>query len=220
MKAVIFDFNGTLYNDTQLHVTAWQNFFRKYWNMEYSREEIHRLCIGPSNVNIFRDVLAGRLDESEYEKYSELKEAEYRTTVLSDEKYWHLMDGATEFFDWLVAHDIPFAMATASPLGNVELYLETLNLKKWFTLDRIVYEEGKLPSKPDPAFYIEAARRVGFKPEDCLIIEDSKTGIQAAINAKAGRIVAIDHTAPMEWLRSRTEIHALVKDFRGIEKYV
>lgn len=220
MKAVIFDFNGTLYNDTHLHIAAWKSFFKKYFDIDYTPEEVHRLCIGPSNVNIFKNVLPGRLEEKDYHEYSELKEAEYRAAVLSDPKNWQLVKGATELFDWLEANGVPFAVATASPLGNVELYLETLNLKKWLNMDRIVYEDGKLPSKPDPAFYNEAARRLGLTPADCLIFEDSRTGIQAAINAKAGKLVALGHTAPMDWLKAQQEIHAIVDDFCGAERFI
>ena len=219
-KAVLFDFNGTLYNDTRFHMEAWHNFFLKYFDIDMSPEKVHRNCIGPSNVNIFRALLSDRITEDEFEKYSELKEAEYRTAVRSNPENWKLMDGVPELFDWLTEHDIPFAVATASPIGNVEMYMETLNLKKWLTLDRIVYEEGKLPSKPDPAFYIEAARRLGTTPDQCVIAEDSRTGIQAAINAKAGRIIAVDHTAPMEWLKAQPEIFALVKNFWGFERYI
>lgn len=81
----------------------------------------------------------------------------------------------------------------------MEFYLEDLGLKRWFTLDRIVYDEGTLPCKPDPAFYIEAARRLGLTPR-MRHRRDSRTGIQAAVNAGAGRIVAMDRTTPRDWL--------------------
>ena len=38
MKAVLFDFNGTLYNDTALHMAAWKNFFRKFFDMKLTDE--------------------------------------------------------------------------------------------------------------------------------------------------------------------------------------
>jgi D-arabinose 1-dehydrogenase-like Zn-dependent alcohol dehydrogenase len=83
-----------------------------------------------------------------------------------------------------------------------------------------LYEEGKLPSKPDPAFYIEAAKRIGLTPEECIVVEDSRTGIQSAINAKAGKIVAIDRSTPKEWLESKPEIGAIIHDFTGFENWI
>ena len=53
-----------------------------------------------------------------------------------------------------------------------------------------------------------------------MIVEDSPTGIQAAINAKAERIIAMDRTAKREWLESKEEISAIRHDFRGFERYL
>ena len=145
------------------------------------------------------------------------KEKEYLAAARSDPKNLQLMDGAPEMFDRLTESGVPFALATASPIGNVEFYLEDLGLKRWFTLDRIVYDEGTLPCKPDPAFYIEAARRLGLTPRDCVIVEDSPTGIQAAVNAGAGRIVAMDRTTPRDWLERNPHIDAIIHDFFHFE---
>ena len=220
MKGILFDFNGTLFNDTHLHRKAWHNFFLNNFGWDFSDEEIMRRCLGPSNDDIFKDFFDGKLSRAEMDEQAEKKEIEYRTAVKSDPANMHLIEGAPEMLDMLVEKWIPFALATASPIGNILFYLEDLGLKKWFTIDRIVYEEGKLPSKPNPAFYIEAARRIGLTPEECLIVEDSPTGIQAAINAKAERIIAMDRTAKREWLESKEEISAILHDFRGFERYL
>lgn len=220
MRAVLFDFNGTLYDDTRLHVAAWRSFFYKRFGMDMTAEEIHRRCIGPSNVAIFREFFGDRFSMEEIARYSAEKEAEYRLVARSNPDNLRLMEGVPEMFDRLTALGVPFALATASPLENVRFYLEDLGLKRWFSMDRIVYEEGKLASKPDPAFYIEAARRLGLTPQDCVIVEDSKTGIQAAVNAHAAKIVAIDRSTPRQWLESRPEIDAIIHDFHGFERFI
>ena len=221
MKAVIFDFNGTLFDDTNFHLEAWQNFMHKKFGIDLTREEVREKFIGPNNSVIFRNYFGeGRFTNEELIALAREKEAEYRAIVHRDPANMQLMEGAPELFDLLVERKIPFALATASHIDNVMFYLEDLGLKKWFSMDRIVYDEGILPSKPDPAFYLEAMKRIGMQPEDCIIAEDSPSGIQAAINAKAGRIVAIDRTAPKEWLEAQTEIYALVHDFRGFEKFL
>lgn len=218
MKAVLFDFNGTLYNDTALHMAAWRSFFLKFFGMKLTDEEVHRRCIGPSNDSIFADFFHGTMSEAEVARLSEEKEREYRAAARSSKENLQLVNGVPEMLDWLTERGVPFALATASPLGNVEFYLEDLGLKRWFTLDRIVYEEGKLPSKPDPAFYLEAARRVAALPQECVIVEDSRTGIQAAINAGAGRIIARDCTAPRQWLEENPHIDAIIHDFTHFEE--
>lgn len=220
MKAVIFDFNGTLFNDTRFHVCAWQRYMHKKFGIDLTLEEVHRTFIGPNNSAIFRSYFGDRYTQEEMEQMGREKEREYRAVVRENPDEMHLMEGAPELFDLLVERKIPFALATASAIDNINFYMNDLGLNKWFTMDRIVYDEGKLPSKPDPAFYNEAMSRLNMPPEDCIIVEDSPSGIQAAINAKAGRIIAIDRTAPREWLETKEEIYASIHDYYGFEKYL
>ena len=220
MKAVLFDFNGTLYNDTRFHLYAWMNYLKDRFGFDLPEEEVRRRCIGPGNELIFKDFFGEDISPELIEQYSREKEVVYRSVCRSDPKNLELMEGAPELFDLLTERGIPFVVATASPIENVEFYLNDLGLGRWLTLDRIVYEEGKLPGKPDPAFYLEAARRAGFPPEECIIVEDSKTGIEAAIRAGAGKIIALDRTAPRDFLENTREIHALIHDFYGFEKFL
>ena len=219
MRGFLFDFNGTLYDDSRLHMQAWRNYYREKFNRALSDAEVQSF-IGPSNADIFAMSLGVRLSTEKAAELSAEKEAAYRAVARSNPANLRLIDGVPEMLDLLAERKIPFALATSSVRENVDFYLEDLGLKRWFSIDRIVYEEGKLASKPDPAFYIEAAHRIGLSPGDCTIVEDSPTGIQAAINARAGRIIAIDRTAPREWLENRTEIDAIIHDFRGFERFI
>ena len=219
MKAVLFDFNGTLFDDTRFHVRAWQKYMREKFGIALTLDEVRRDFIGPNNSTIFRNRFGDRFSAEEIRAFSREKEAEYRAAARA-EGALYLMEGAPELFDALTERGVPFALATASELDNVQFYLEDLGLKKWFTMDRIVYDQGLLPSKPDPAFYLEAARRLKMRPEDCVVAEDSPSGIQAAANARAGRIVAIDRTAPRAWLEANPAIFAIVHDFWGFERFI
>lgn len=215
MKAVLFDFNGTLYNDTRLHIAAWSRFCRERFNLNFTEDEVRRHFIGPDNTMIFRDVLGlTDLDEAALDALSEAKESIYRSIARSDPDNLRLIDGVPEMMDALCAKGVRIAMATASPYSNVRFYLDDLGMAKWFSLDRIVYVDSGLPGKPDPAFYLEAARRLNVPVSECVIVEDSMTGIQAAGNAKPERIIAIDTTVPEEVLRNDPSISAVIHDYR------
>ena len=220
MKAVIFDFNGTLFDDTRFHVAAWQKYMRRKFSIDLSLEEVRRGFIGPNNSAIFHSYFGERYSDTELRSFSREKEAEYRAAAREKPENLRLMDGAPGLFDLLQARGVPFALATASEIENIEFYMEDLGLKKWFTMDRIVYDQGILASKPDPAFYLEAARRLDMDPADCVVAEDSLPGIQAAINAGAGRVVAIDRTTPREKLEANPGIYAVVHDFWGFERFI
>ena len=220
IKGILFDFNGTLFDDTHFHVAAWKEFAEKRANKFFTYEEVLMRFIGPSNEFTLRTLLGEGLTDEEIVYYSRKKEEDYREMVRREHSSLQLMDGAVEFLDYLKENNIPFAMATASEIENVTFYMEEIGMNRWFTMDRVVYDQGLLPNKPDPAFYIEAARRLGLDPSECMIIEDTRSGIQAAINAKAGRILAIDRTTPMELLQNYKEIHEIIHDFHGFQRFL
>lgn len=220
MQAVLFDFNGTLFDDTRFHVISWGRYMRRRFGIELSEAQVRAGFIGPNNSTIFHNFFGDRYAPEQVHAFSLEKEAEYRAAAREDPANMRLIDGAPELFDLLVARGIPFALATASERPNVDFYLNDLGLAKWFTLDRVVYDEGILASKPDPAFYLEAARRIGARPGDCIVCEDSRAGIEAAERFGAGRIIAIDRTTPREVLEADPRIHAVVHDYRGFERFL
>ncbi len=220
MQAVLFDFNGTLFDDTRFHIISWKRYMRKRFGIELTEAQVRAQFIGPNNSTIFRNFFGDRYSPEEIHAFSLEKEAEYRAAAREDPENMRLIDGAPELFDLLTARGIPFALATASEHPNVDFYLNDLGLAKWFTLDRVVYDEGKLASKPDPAFYVEAARRIGAKPADCIVCEDSRAGIEAAARFGAGRIIAIDRTTPRDELLADPRIHAVIHDYRNFERFL
>jgi beta-phosphoglucomutase len=61
---------------------------------------------------------------------------------------------------------------------NARLILDALHLTDWFTA--IVDGNEVTQAKPDPEVFLKAAQKLGYQPEDCIVIEDSQAGIQAA----------------------------------------
>ena len=217
LKGILFDFNGTLYDDTRFHIAAWMRYFHEEFGLDFSREETRRRFIGPDNEMIFRDVFGDDITEDQIIAWSSGKERIYRSLAADAPD---LIEGAPEMFDALVQRGIPFALATSSRIDNVRFYLDTLRLNRWFTMDRVVYIDGSIAAKPNPAFYTEAARRIGLKPAECIVAEDSCSGIQGAVNAGAGRIIAIDRTLGAKRLVEMRDVYASVHDFVQFMRYI
>ena len=78
---------------------------------------------------------------------------------------------------------LPVSIASNSPYSRIVEALRITGLTAFFGT-RITTFEHVARAKPEPDIFIEAARRAGFKPAQCLVIEDSVTGVTAA--AKAG----------------------------------
>ena len=213
MKAAIFDFNGTLFDDTRFHVAAWQRFLNEKFSIKLTAERARVECVGPSNTQIFRNFLGDDIASEQMHAWSLEKEEMYREVAREDVENFHLIDGVPEMFDMLTARGIPFALATGSELPNVEFYLEELGMKRWIGMDRIVYYEGSFPGKPDPAIYLEAMRRLNVAPEDCVVCEDTAAGIESARRAGAGRIIAVDTTLSRDELRANSAVYTVIHNY-------
>jgi len=84
--------------------------------------------------------------------------------------------------DLLKKLKVPVGVASSGPVEKIRLNLTTTNLIQFFGENIFSsYEIGSW--KPDPEIYLHAAKKIGFKPEECAVIEDSLPGILAA---KAG----------------------------------
>jgi HAD superfamily hydrolase (TIGR01509 family) len=75
-----------------------------------------------------------------------------------------------------------FSVASNSPYERVETALRIARLTRFFG-NRITTFEHVARGKPEPDVFIEAARRAGYVPQDCIVVEDSVTGVTAAHRA-------------------------------------
>ncbi len=98
------------------------------------------------------------------------------------------VEGVKEVIELL---SIPFCVASSGPTEKIRLNLELTGLLPYFE-DNIFSCYTIEKWKPEPDVFIWAAKTMGFKPEDCVVIEDSLTGIQAA---KAGGFDVFGFTA-------------------------
>jgi HAD superfamily hydrolase (TIGR01509 family) len=113
--------------------------------------------------------------------------------------------------DMLRAIGMPaYSVASNSPAERVTVALQITGLTEFFA-DRITTFEHVARAKPEPDVFIEAARRAGFAPQHCIVVEDSVTGVTAA--ARAGcRVLGFTGT------HSQPETHAGVLKAAGAEQ--
>jgi HAD superfamily hydrolase (TIGR01509 family) len=190
-KAVIFDFNGTLFWDTQMHNLAWDIFLQKH-RISLSDEEKTEKIHGRSNVDILMSLFKPKPDEKDLSVMAKEKERIYHDICLKNRM--EFAPGATGFMSFLKNKQIPYTLATSSDWTNIAFYLKHMDLAKWFEPDKMVYENGSFRSKPSPDIFLLASEKAGVAPTELIIFEDSPTGILAAENAGAGKIIIVNST--------------------------
>ena len=190
-QGIIFDFNGVLFWDSPLHERAWREFSVSSRGFSLTDEEFIHQVHGRNNRYIIEYLLGNRFQIDKWQHLSHQKEKIYQQYVLAEKENYLLSPGAVELLDFLVAHNIPRTIATASEKENVDFYIDHLELARWFNLEQIVYNDGKIPGKPAPDMYLQAASNIHLQPDRCIVVEDSISGLEAARAAGIGYRIAL-----------------------------
>jgi beta-phosphoglucomutase len=189
IKGVVFDFNGTLFWDTNIHNKAWDIFLEKN-NIRLSNKEKNKKIHGKNNRDILNILFSNQLSKEEINRLSTAKEKIYQKLCLQTDM--QLAPGAKEFLNFLKNMNIPFTIATASGLNNVDFYFRNLELNSFFDRSKVIFNDGSIKSKPNPQIFQKAINIMGLMGCETLIFEDSISGIIAAENVKAAKIIIVN----------------------------
>jgi beta-phosphoglucomutase len=176
IRGFLFDLDGVLVDTAQYHFLAWQRMAAEL-GIHFGEAENEQLK-GVSRAESLNRILAwgGKsISDAEKQHWMTLKNEWYLELVrgMPADDY---LPGAHEFLRASRAAGIKVALGSASK--NAPLILERLG---WIPLfDALVDGNVVTASKPDPEVFLEGARRLGLKPEECVVFEDSEAGVEAA----------------------------------------
>jgi len=210
LKGAIFDFNGTLFWDTAFHDRAFDVFLEKH-GVRLTDEEKRVKIHGKQNIDIMRGIFGNHLTETEANEMGLEKEAIYRELCINDLKF---APGAEDLFNFLKANNIAMTIATSAGIENVSFYFEEMNLDRWFSLAKTAYDNGTFRGKPHPDVFLIAAEKLGLRPEETMMFEDSVAGILATENAGAGKIYIVNSYGENY---SRFS-HEIITDFAQVDR--
>lgn len=215
-RGIVFDFNGTLLWDMDLHHQVWNDVSRHHRGRPFTDDEWHHRVVGSTNAELAPLLLGHQATPEEAEALSEEKEQAYRELLVSLPDRVKLVDGAVELFEACLGAGIEIAIGTAAGKSNVDFYIETFGLLKWFRRDRIVYDDGTMPGKPDPALFSTAITRLGVAPAKCIVVEDGVLGIRAARAAGAGKVYGIWASEADQTKLARVTLDRVIHTYRDM----
>ena len=179
-NAVIFDLDGVLVSTDELHYQAWKKLADELGITDFNREDNVRQR-GVSRMASLEVVLEkGDKEYSEEEKVEMAeRKNDYYKEMLQSLDDSAVLPGAFDTLKMLRDRGILTAVGSASK--NAPLILEKTGLLP--LIDKISCGLDVTKSKPDPEVFLVAASKLELTPENCLVVEDAKAGIDAA---KAG----------------------------------
>lgn len=202
--AFIFDMDGVIVDSNPAHKIALQQFCKEH-GYALSENDLREKIYGRTNKDWLPN-LFGNLDEVTIRKYADEKEALFRKLYVGIKP----LNGLIQFLDELEKLNISRAIATSAPRANVDFTLDNTNTRRYFNtvLDDSFVTEGK----PNPQIYLKSAQALGFEPSNCIVLEDSLSGVLAGKRAGC-KVVGITTTHTPEELG---EADFVIDDFNGI----
>jgi len=175
--AYLFDCDGTVADSMPLHYLAWKKALAEH-GCEFS-EELFYAWGGKPTAQIVATLNERQGLQMVVEKVCERKESLYYQLLPE-------LKAVPEVLEHIEAQHgrIPFAVVSGSTRESVEASLRVLGLMDRFATLVCAGEYAK--SKPDPEPFLLAAERLGVKPAECLVFEDTEMGIQSAKAAGMG----------------------------------
>ena len=183
-KAVIFDLDGVICSTDRFHYLAWKKIADELGI--YFDEDINQRLRGVSRAESFQIILErydGKLSEEETERYLDQKNKLYRS-YLEEMKESDFQEEVKSTL--LELRKRGYQLAIGSSSRNAKPILERLKAKEYF--DAISDGTNITKTKPDPEVFLKATEMLGLKPSACIVMEDAKSGIEAA---KAGGMDSI-----------------------------
>lgn len=204
---VLFDMDGVLTDNLPLHLEAWKIFARIH-GLTVRPEDFREKLFGRSNPDILKFLYQRELPPAEVERLAWEKEDLYRTRFGGE---LQPVAGLIPFLAGLKENGARLAVATSGPPENLDCTVDRLGVREFF--DVLLDESHVRELKPSPEVYLKGADLLGIPPDRCVVIEDSRTGVQAAL-AAGMKVVGLttSYSADELW-----NTHLVARDFRELD---
>ena len=192
IKAFIFDLDGTLIDTEKIYRQVWPQAMKslgyEYTDVQYlSMRSLGR----PYAPAKFKEWYGQDFD---YDGARRVRKGLFDAYVA--EHGIEIKKGAIELLEYLRSKKIVTAIATATDLDRAEEYLKFVGLYGYF--DKVISATMVDEGKPSPKVYQYASMELGFKPSECVAVEDAPNGIKSAYSAGLKVIMVPDQTEPEE----------------------
>jgi len=177
VRALIFDMDGTMIDSMGHHRQSWIAFARHH-GLAMDIDELMRRTTGRTGAECMDELFGRPVPRDEAWALVQHKERLYRELFAPE---FREVAGFRAFAAHAAGRGLRLGVGTAGDAANIAFAMQHLELAA--PPHAIVGGDEGLPGKPEPAIFLEVARRLGVEPAHCIVFEDAPLGIEAARRA-------------------------------------
>ena len=212
-KLVIWDFDGVIADTEKLWVQSRVELLKEYLGIDFTFEKAMSLIGGMSDKD--KDVVLKNIGITVNNNF-------WKDALLRDQDKAKNGFALTEYIENIFSNKkIKQCIATGGILEKTKNKMKIVNIEKYFPYQNVFTSDMVTKGKPEPDIFLLAAKKMGFKPEDCIVIEDSVAGLTAA--QRAGMIpVAFVKYSKKYFLEDikKLGIKNIFEDMRDVENFI
>ncbi len=196
IRAVLFDFDGTLANTLPLCIHAFQVVFKTFDYKDLSSQKV-KAMFGPSETGIIRNHLNYEDKDQAIELYYSVYEKEHHRFV-------EVSREINDLILFLKEHDVKLGIVTGKARRSLDISLNALRMDGYF--DTMITGDDVAKPKPDPEGLLIALEQLNERTEESIFLGDSDADIIAGLKANI-------YTAGVHWLPDgQTEEFTVIPD--------
>ncbi len=203
VQAFIFDMDGTMIDSMPHHTSTWLDFSQKH-GVDMDIDDLMHRTTGRTGLECVRLILdQPHMDEARARALLFDKEQLYRDIF---GPIFKEVAGFSTFYAATRARGLKVGVGTAGDIHNVDFALGHLKMNP--LPDAIARGDEGLPGKPEPAIFLEAAKRMNTRTSGCIVFEDAPFGIEAARRAGMRAVAICTSYSPSELSGPHVVAHA------------
>jgi beta-phosphoglucomutase family hydrolase len=172
---ILWDMDGVLVDTGELHYKSWATTLAGYgYDLTF---DLFKTTFGMNNYDILKTIYGHPPSPDFLAQVTDQKEGSFREMIHGRARP---LPGVLDWLEQIKARGFAQAVASSAPIENVDVLVDELGLRPYFSA---LVSGYAMQGKPAPDIFLEAARQVGVLPSACLVIEDSIAGVQAAKRA-------------------------------------
>jgi beta-phosphoglucomutase family hydrolase len=183
LRTVVFDFDGVITDSEVLHLRSFNQVLAQY-GVEISTKDYYKEYLGLSDLDCFKALINKKVLQKPAKGIENLAKEKTEVFEKLAKTEGRIIEGVRDFLQMLRQNNIPMAICSGALLAEIELILEDARLRPFFEV--IVSAEFVKKGKPNPEGFLLTLRKLNrnrqnpILPNQCIVIEDSHWGLEAA----------------------------------------